>query len=291
MIPAEYSVEIPDTTTPINLWGLGDFHVGNFTFDEGNLKRTIKGVATDDYARVFLMGDHIEAIGKKDPRFVAECIPDKFITDLDDIFVAQTDYVVDLLMPIADKIIGVHGGNHEKSTLKHNSFNALKYLVRELNAVSQNKILNLGYGGALTRFHIKRGIHTSTLIISTAHGRGGGEQKGGKANRLQRLTGKIDADIYLRGHTHELWGFGQPQIGMPRKGNLKILANPKVLAYCGCYFQTYAEGAASYGEELEYYPTEMGSPRLRIKAEPYEIETTIRSSTSDLSQLRDYVQP
>jgi len=289
MIPAEYAIEVPDKVTPVNLWGLTDFHIGNFTFDEGNLKRTLREIEADKYARVILLGDQIEAIGKKDRRFVAECIPSRFITDLDDIFIAEADYAINLLEPIVDKIIGVHAGNHEKTTLRHNSFNALKYMVRELDTISKNKVLNLGFGGALIRLQIKRDAHTETVIVSTAHGRGGGEFKGAKANRLQRLTAKIDADIYLRAHTHELFGFGQPQIGMPRRGKLRVLANPKVLAYCGCYFQAYAEGATSYAEEAEYFPTEMGTPQISIKTEPYEVKTIIKSYASDLSRLKDFI--
>jgi hypothetical protein len=211
------------------------------------------------------MGDLCEFIGKADPRFAAQAIPAKFITDLDDLFVAQADYVVDLLDPIKEKIIGACGGNHEEEVKKHNSFDPLKYIITRLNDKGA-KVLNLDYGTSLVRLRIARKVgdkqKTTVLMVSVAHGWGGGELKGAPALRLQRLVGKFSADIYLRAHTHELFGFPMILIGTPRRGSNKLIASPKMLHYCGSYFQAYAQGTTSYAERRELYPTAMGSPSI-----------------------------
>ena len=224
MITHEYTIEIPDYNQAISIYGLTDFHAGNKTFDEGNLRDTIAEIQSNPFARTFLLGDLCEFIGRLDKRFAMEAIPDRFIRDMDNLFMAQADYVIELLLPIADKIIGMHGGNHEEAILRYHSFDPHAYIVARLSEKLGRPIVNLGYGAAFTRLKIKRGKHSDVIIFHTAHGTGGGEYKGAKANRLQRLLAKFQADIYLRGHTHELFAFNQPAIGIPRKGELKVIS-------------------------------------------------------------------
>ncbi len=293
MKTCDYTIEVKKRGEVVSLYPLTDFHIGNKTFDEGNLKDTIAQIVADPLARVILLGDICEFIGRKDPRFMTEGIPDRFLKDLDNIFMSQCDYAIELLKPIADKIIGMHGGNHEESVIRHDSFDPLAYIMNILTKHLGYPIINLGYGGAFTRLKIKRAVKgkaaaTSIIVINSFHGCGGGEYKGAKANRLQRALGKFDADIYLRGHTHELFGFCQPTIGVPRRGKKQVLARPHVLAYCGCYFQTYAKDVASYGEKKDYFPTEIGTPIIQIHTEPLSFTIQQTTRTGDLSRLTDF---
>jgi len=256
------------------IWFIGDLHVGNRGFDEKDLRRVVKLVEENDNARWFAMGDLAECINLNDPRFKLENIPAMFHQYLENLPQVQINHVCDLLRPIAGKCIGYHAGNHEEKILRHTKsidpmFDYRSLFPREAADLSR------GVGG--TRLRFRDGGHVDTVKIFTTHGTGGATTEGAKWNRIKKLADSSpNYDIYAMGHVHKLGVDQEPALDIPERGKLKLIENERTFVLTGCYFKTYQEGHASYGEVEGYRATRIGSPYIKIRSagKHHEIITT-----------------
>ena len=98
----------------INIFAIGDIHLGNKNFDKKLFENTLKNIQNYNNYYLLLMGDLCEYITPKDPRFDVKCVEPEFI-DPDNQYAAMRDY----LEPFSDRIIGIHLGNHEYSIQKY----------------------------------------------------------------------------------------------------------------------------------------------------------------------------
>ena len=262
MILHDYVWEIPRTEWR-TVWFIGDLHVGNRGFDEKDLRRVVKLVGENDNARWFAMGDLAECINLSDPRFKLENIPPMFHQHLENLPQVQVNHVCDLLSPIKDKCIGFHAGNHEEKILQHSKSIDPMF---DYDALFPKTAKNLGRGVAGTRLRFKDGAHVDTVKVFTTHGHTGSITKGAKLNRLIRLAdGFPNFDIYAMGHVHGITVEQEPSLDIPVRGKLKLIENERTFVLTGCYFKTYQEGHASYGEVRNYTPTRIGSPYIKIR--------------------------
>jgi len=262
MILHDYVWVVPRTERR-TVWFIGDLHVGNKGFDERDLKTVIQKVQADDYARWFAMGDLAECINLNDPRFKLENIPAMFHQHLENLPQVQVNHVCELLAPIKDKCIGFHAGNHEEKILQYSKSIDPMFDYRSL---FPRETANLGRGVAGTRLRFKDGVHVDTVKVFTTHGHTGAITQGAKINRLIKLAeGFPNFDIYGLAHTHSLDIEQQPALDITRSGKLKLIENERTFALTGCYFKTYQEGHASYGEVRNYPPTRIGSPYITIR--------------------------
>lgn len=238
-------------------------HVGNKGFDERDLRTVIQKVQEDDQARWFAMGDLAECINLNDPRFKLENIPAVFHQHLENLPQVQVNYVCNLLDLIKDKCIGFHAGNHEEKILQHTK--SLDPMF-DYRCLFPTTAANLGRGVAGTRLRFKDGVHIDTVKVFTTHGHTGAITKGAKLNRLIKLAdGFPNFHIYAMGHVHGITVEQEPALDIPERGKLKLVENERTFILSGCYFKTYQEGHASYGEVRNYTPTRIGSPYIKIR--------------------------
>jgi len=257
-------IELASSTDTFSLFGVGDLHCGNITFDEDRLKRTIRMIEQDPLARWIAMGDMGEFINQSDPRFLSKSLPKSFKDEVDDLVAFQVEKIYDILEPIIPKCVGWHGGNHEYAVMKHYHTNPVKAFLRLIKAKLGLDIPDFGYGVSRTRLVIKCG-RTATIMINSAHGTGGGELPGASHNRIERAKGMFTDDVFFRGHTHELYASPGMVLGSTRRGELRTTGEPRMLLYSGNYFRTYPLGFASYGEQKILRPLPMGSAYIQIK--------------------------
>jgi len=271
MILHDYPWEVPRTEWR-TLWLIGDLHVGNRGFDEKDLSRVIQKVRKDDNSRWIAMGDLAECINLNDPRFKLESIPAVFHQHLENLPQVQINYVCDLLSPIKDKCIGYHAGNHEETILKHTKSIDPMFDYR---CLFPKTTADLGRGVAGTRLRFKDGAHVDTVKVFTTHGHTGAITAGAKINRLKKLADSFpNFTIYGMGHVHMLTVDQEPALDIPERGKLKLIENERTFILSGCYFKTYQEGHASYGEIQNYRATRIGSPYIKIKYCDGKIQTT-----------------
>jgi hypothetical protein len=262
MILHDYLWNIPRTTLR-TLWFVGDLHVGNRGFDERDLKAVIKEIDDDEHARWFAMGDLAECININDPRFKLESIAPAFHQHLENLPQVQVNHVCSLLEPIKDKCVGFHAGNHEEKILQHTK--SLDPMF-DYNTLFPKTSKNLGRGDGGTRIRFKDGTHVDTVKVFTTHGYTGAVTEGAKFNRLKELADSFpNFDLYAMGHVHKLAVDQEPALDLPAKGRLHLVERERTFILSGCYFRTYQEGHASYGEVRNYRATRIGSPYIKIR--------------------------
>lgn len=203
-------VERTETYTPgekFRLWGLGDFHAGAPDFAEDALKRHIRLIREDRFARWIGMGDYGELIDHRDPRWASMPMVRRYrdaMYEEGGIPSETVAHVTELLQPIAGKCIGFLSGNHETKVYKHHD----RDIVSEIAADLSISHLLLGYSG-FVRWKFRRSSSKSTgaqfvLIIHAHHGHQGGRRPGAKINQAQIEKSQYpSAHIIMRGHGHD----------------------------------------------------------------------------------------
>ena len=177
-----------DTKYDINVFPIGDLHIGHVNSDVRYIENYINMIRQTDKEcnRVLLMGDLIDC-GIKDS--IGASVYENRLTPQE-----QIDMLVDLLKPIADRIDGYVQGNHEYRIYKNTGIDICKTVSDILN------IPYLRYSGVVT-YSTKRENRRKAYNINMFHGKAGG----GIENALRKckeMANKVNADIYLMGHCH-----------------------------------------------------------------------------------------
>lgn len=112
----------------------------------------------------------------------------------------QLRRAADLFEPIANRILGATTGNHCERIVKTDSIDLMELLARELGFAycAEGLLLFVRVGEQSGGKHHRPACYT----IYVSHGTGGGRTLGGKVNAVERMTGIIDADIYVMSHVH-----------------------------------------------------------------------------------------
>lgn len=101
--------------------------------------------------------------------------------------------LVNLMKPIAGRIIGYVGGNHERRSSK--AFGDAGRLIATL--------LQVKYSRGVQMIDVHYGKH-NPFKISLWHGTGAARTKGARLNMLHRFMGQGDSQLYLVGHLHDV---------------------------------------------------------------------------------------
>ena len=111
--------------------------------------------------------------------------------------------MTDLLEPIAHKVIGIVGGNHEARHYRTNGVDMTRLMARQLGIEDKYSpdtaviFLRFGRHDGHTNHH-----RPILYTIYLTHGSGGGRKEAGKIQRLADYANIIDCDCYICGHTH-----------------------------------------------------------------------------------------
>jgi len=280
-------IQVPNTTTWINIEPLSDIHVGSKFHDKRKFAEVIERIKNDPSRYTILMGDNFDAT-LPDNKFFDQETQDPELPSLE----SQKQYLLKMLLPIRHKILGVHSGNHdERVRLKHFD-NMVLQLVDELNSPSEmmddypadvapplpvdqdGKKVPIKYLGymALSRLVFFRKFPSgeehidSSYDIFTWHGGYSGRRIGGNINNMEDLAAGWSADVYLAGHTHQLGVDKRIKVSMDQYGHLQEIV--KIFGICGTFFRSYNEGVMSYGEIKGFGPQRVGT--ITISIQPYE---------------------
>jgi len=260
----EFTISVP-RYFKISLCPLGDFHIGTKACAIDKLKALIKWVKDTPDVYVIGLGDYCDLINLSDSRFDPTMIADS-ISDQKNYLCRmaqnQAEECIELFTPIKDRIIGLGEGNHEFAIQKHYHYDIMYRICGALD------VRYLGWS-SLTRLRMKRksNYKNSSYIVNIfcEHGSQAGRKKGGKVNSLEDRSNDIEADIYLRGHSHDKLATTKVQLYMPKQGVPALAVKKRVYAICPSFFQTYTKDAITYGEMKGYPPTSTGIVRIDIK--------------------------
>jgi hypothetical protein len=280
-------IPLPYASTNIGqnftLFVAGDEHIGNAGVDIDKMDELVHAVRSKKNAFVVNMGDNLESISVKDPRYsilVHGCRA-SMIQEQRDAFISQFD-------AIGDRFLNIMDGNHEMKF--KNDFKPNADIAKAFNSQYVD--------GTMCKL-----IFPEFRMLAW-HGDG---SIGGKAgDRLQRKTAEkvalkrklrdlaADCEIKAMGHAHKLVlsepskedlilmtdpekldlvaHYSQPGRINTGKGMYRIPEDDVYYMCTGSFLKGYIEGVSTYVEEKGYSPTELGWVEIDIKnGRPYDI--------------------
>lgn len=178
--------QYPHEWDMLRLYAIGDVHVGAENFNEKAIKKKIEIIEHDPQGVVSLCGD-LGDFGLKNSKtnvYRATMQPRE-----------QMEYIYNLFLPIADKIVSAVPGNHEERITREVGTVCPLYdlCVRwgVQDVYRENvAILKLLFGS------IKGGKQQNSFIVVTTHG--------STRNKHKKYIGGYDnADCFISGHIHE----------------------------------------------------------------------------------------
>lgn len=251
----------------INLFGIGDWHLGSKNCDEKAIEKAIEIIRKDKNARFILMGDLIEAIPPSgDARYDTENIADYYSSNP---LEKQLIRLKELLLPIAKKCTGSLIGNHESTLSRRIGYDISRRFAED--------VLNTEYLGfaSLTKLKFKGG---RTLDIFATHGKGTAKTLRGRKKILWNLRNIAKADLYMQGHVHDLIisddlerreNAGENVSGVLINKDAKIgwIVPERTPFYImtSSFYKTYAENTTSYAERALYPPLKIGMVEIQLK--------------------------
>jgi len=168
----------------VELMMLTDLQYGNKMFQENRFVEFRDWILSEPNRFALLGGDLIDA-----------ATPLSIQSPFDNT-VQPSDQVlglIELIGPLAGRIIGYVGGNHERRTIK--SFGDAGQLIATL--------LRVKYSRGIQFIDVYYGSH-DPFKISLWHGTGAARTKGARLNMLHRFMGQGDSQLYLCGHLHDV---------------------------------------------------------------------------------------
>lgn len=168
----------------VNIYPLGDIHVGSENFDHARFKNWIEMVSADPYGYVVIVGDTVDngLKNSKTNSYEAVMRPRE-----------QKEYLKRMLFPIRDRIIGAVRGNHEERSVKESDDCPLYDVMSKLDIEEL-------YRENLAIIKLNVGQRTSdrqvSYVLALAHG--------ASKSKTETFAYAMDGvDIFVTGHTHQ----------------------------------------------------------------------------------------
>lgn len=225
----------------------GDQHIGSKDCDLKAVEDQIEWIRKKDNVIVIMMGDTINCALRKS---VGAGSFDDVLNPED-----QIELAVQMLAPIKDKIYGIHNGNHGMRIYNETTISPEKIIATSLG---------VPYLGD-TCFHYLR-FGNQTYILFTAHGSTGSTGVSGALNSCMKYSKFATADLYAMGHTHNLCSYTEVSYEVNKKD--KVVQQKKRY-----YILTggYMKWKGSYAESKNYSPLKIGSAKVTIRGDRYDI--------------------
>lgn len=253
-------IDLPKELKSVEIHTLADMHIGDKFCDMEAIRSKIDYIKNTPNAYCILNGDLINNATKTS---VSDCYAEE-LTPME-----QVEMCVEVLGPIADKVLCATSGNHEKRTWNKEGIDITKLVAMQLGFVerySPTSCFIFLRVGTEKKHAINRQI---CYLIFCLHGSGGGRREGGKANRLADMASIIDADIYIHSHTH------LPMI--MKQGFYRASAQNSSVAKVDKLFVNTAAmlNYGGYGEVFEFKPSSKDSPVIRLSGTTKLFDATL----------------
>ena len=238
--------DLPRELESVELLVLADYHYADPNSDHDLIKRDIDYVAQHDNAYAVLAGDLMDCALKSS---LGDCYVN--LSPMEELTACM-----ELMQPIAHKIVGIVGGNHEARHYKTNGVDMTRLLARQIGVENKyspdTALIFLRVGREAAHGHHRSICYT----IYVTHGTGGGRKEGGKIQRLVDLSAIVDADIYICGHTH-LPASLKTAYARPSMANSSITYGAKLFVNSAAKLNY-----GGYGDIGGYRPNAKDTPRI-----------------------------
>ncbi len=225
----------------IEIIPLGDLHLGSQNCRVDKIKDMIKYISQQKDCYVILMGDIFDCILGNDKRLDLSERGRAFLDILDD---ATT-----LLTPIKEKIVCGLIGNHEYKLRKDGIGDPIFHLAERLG-------FKWAGFSCFVKFRAIPKTHRESLVIYCHHGWFAGRMRGSKVNNIERLAQHYEADVYIVGHSHDIFSTRSVKISWGGDKNILFVNS-------GSFLETAPKGTVSYSERAGYPPQKLGVVKLK----------------------------
>jgi hypothetical protein len=199
-------VRVPfETVNGWEFWTLitSDEHIDSPKCDV-KLLRHHMSQAVDRGAPMFKLGDTLDAMqGKGDKRSDKTDLADKHRRS--DYLNSLVEEAVLFYEPYKENLAYIGYGNHETSLIKHYEFDAVSFIVRDLQ-LQGSPVVKGGYRGWVKFLFTRKGKGSwrQSVNLYQIHGYGGGGPVTKDVIQASRKAVYLpDADIVVSGHTHD----------------------------------------------------------------------------------------
>lgn len=182
----------PEEMDYVTLYPISDVHLGARNCREEEFREYIARIEQDDSAVVVLAGDIINngIIASKTDVYAERYTPEE-----------QKELAIEILSPIASKVIACVAGNHEYRTVKSVCQDVMKDIAHRCGF---HKVY--GRDAVFLKLQVgkKKNHQPAAYMIYVSHGSGGGSLLGGAANKQDKFQMSVEGlDISITGHTHK----------------------------------------------------------------------------------------
>lgn len=225
-IPVIHKFSFEEHPNRITIVPLADTHYGSQEFNEVLWHKTIKRIYDDPDCYCVLVGDLIDNGLKNSVTNVYEATvsPRK-----------QKEWLAAELSPIASKILGAVGGNHERRSSREADQDPLYDVMVQLG---RDEVYRPNACFMQLKILEKGGKQRIEFSFAITHGAGGGMYVGSSANRAQRFGEIIEGiDCLITAHTHRPLTF--PTSKLVFDGNAKKVMQKQFTVVVASSFLDY----------------------------------------------------
>ena len=261
-----YAINLPGTLKMVKLLILSDLHLGNPSCSLKHFRQVIQYVLSDPEIYVMFNGDLAECVTKNSKGDIYEQwgSPQK-----------QRNYIIKMLRPIADRILGFTSGNHEDRIYDLAGIDITEDIAKEFGVPyrSEGMMLKLSFGSGNSGHEERPWVYW----IYCTHGYGGARTKSAKAVKAERLAGWLHADLYAMSHDHvvnaapDIYLLPDPRTsdeyikdeeGLWVKSGFRVgrmQAHRKILVKTNAFLKW-----GGYAEKLGFPPSDLTTPLIKL---------------------------
>ena len=253
-------IDLSSEFKEIEIMPVADYHWADPNSDHDKIMEDLKYIEEHDNCFAILNGDLMDCA-------ISSSIGDTYGATLSPM--EELRECVKLFQPIAQKILCVVPGNHERRHYKTNGIDLTELMCRQIGVEDRYSpttvLLFLRFGEQTGKQHNRKVAYT----IYVSHGNGGGRKEAGKIQRLVDLSTIIDADCYVVGHTH-LPALLKDSFARPCMANNSITYGTRL------YINTSAKlNYGGYGEVGGFKPPCTDTPIIHLSGTRKEMRATI----------------
>lgn len=277
MIVKDYDFAVSKAGPLINLYCIGDLHIGSPAFLEKSFDTLCDIVKKDKLAYFICPGDVTD-----DDRPTTRILRRQMFNDRPEAMDQEDKqhlmwldtYVIPKLKKMIrpERALGFLDGDHYR--IYGNGLTSVQYIC------AMTKMPYLGDGQALLRLNFKYGSCSgNTVKIHIHHGKGGGITEASDVQELQKVSNqwRNGVSLFVRGHSHK------PKV-IPFAWNYDTYENPPAvrtkegfLVNAGSFRHGLIMGKTDYAEQKVYPPTSTRCPIIHF------IGTKTREKNSSFS--------
>lgn len=222
----------------IKVWAIADVHIGAKEADIDDFKAFLKRIEQDEDSYLVIVGDLLNN-GLKDSltNVYEETMPPH----------AQVEKAVELLTPVAGKILGCVGGNHELRTKRGVD---IDIMAQVMTLLGKPELYRPNMAFIRVRLKNENASTSDTYSLLLVHGK--------TENKKRRLAYAVEGvDAIISGHTHN--GSVEKPARLVFSGQNKVSVKPLV-SLTACSWLSYG-GYAARGLML---PSATSSPQCLV---------------------------